>query len=164
MAEFVVQGGLKFQTATPDEVRAIMREENAAERERARGYKWMRLPTYLTGKASGSAITLGITKGQTPVGPAQGYAWVIRRLVVTGLTSGGTPDVINLFLNDNFNGPILWQFNGNNFGYTFGRSEMVVTTGETLALQSVGTFASTSAIILSGELEEVPQEMLYKAR
>jgi len=56
----------------------------------------------------------------------------------------------------------LWQFNGNNFGYTFGKLELLVMGGETLSLQSVGTFASTSLITLSGELTEVPSEMVYK--
>lgn len=168
MADVVIRGGGTFQTVTPDEMRSILREiareENAAQREAARTFKWMRLPTYLQGKPSASALTLGITKGQTPLGPEQGYAWAIRRLIVTGLTSGTTPDVVNLYLNDNFGGPIQWQFNGNNFGYTFGRSEMVLMPGDTLALQNSGSIAATGNIILSGEVEEVASEMLFKIR
>jgi hypothetical protein len=164
MAQFTIQGGTQLETATPAEVRAIYAEELAADRARARGYKWMRLPTSLQGKPSGSAITLGVTRGQPPVGPQQGYAWCLRRLVVDGLTAGATPDVVNLYPNDGFNGPPLWQFNGNNFGYTFGRSEMVLNAGDTLSLQSSGTIAATGLVRLSGELEEVPAEMLYKIR
>jgi len=133
------------------------------ERERARGYKWMRLPTTLSGLIASSAIQLGVAKGQV-CGPEQGYAWTLRRLIVTGLTTGTTPDVVNLFLNDRFSGPPIWQFNGNNFGYTFGRSEMVLMPGDTLSLQNVGTIAATGTVTLSGELEEVPAEMLYKVR
>lgn len=150
----------------PDARRDWWAEQQAAAdaREAARGYKWMRLPTYLQGKPASSAITLGITKGQPPTGPEQGYAWVLRRLVVDGLASGATPDIVNLYLNDAFNGAPLWQFNGNNFGYTFGRCEMVLNAGDTLALQNIGTINATGLIRLSGELEEIPAEMLYKLR
>ena len=168
MADVLIRGGSRFQTTTPDEMRQIIHEtqvaESAAFREQARTFKWMRLPANLTGKPASSAIKLGVTQGQLPVGPEQGYAWAIRRLIVTGLTSGATPDIVNLYLNDNFGGPIQWQFNGNNFGYTFGRSEMVLMSGDTLALQNSGSIASTSTITLTGELEEVAAEMLYKVR
>jgi hypothetical protein len=56
----------------------------------------------------------------------------------------------------------LWQFNGNNFGYTFGRLEMTLTGGDSLTFASVGTFAATGTIRVTGELVEVPAEMLYK--
>jgi len=140
-----------------------MREEAAAERERARGWKWMRLPTILTGTASGSALNIGINTG-IQLGPDQGYAWSLRRLVVLGLTTGATPDVVNLQLHGGtaVNAPPLWQFNGNNFGYTFNHMSMVMRPGDRLNLVSVGTFASTSRIVLGGELVEAPAEMLFK--
>ena len=168
MALFTVRGGEQIETVTPDEVRQIIREsqeaERAAFREQARTFKWMRLPTNLQGKPASNAIKLGVTQGQLPVGPEQGYAWTLRRLVVTGLTAGASPDIVNLYLNDNFGGPIEWQFNGNNFGYTFGRSELVLMSGDTLALQNSGNIAATGNIVLSGEVEEVAAEMLYKIR
>ena len=42
-------------------------------------------------------------------------------------------------------GAPLWQFNGNNFGYTFGRVEMTLSPGDTLKFASVGTFARPAA-------------------
>lgn len=125
-----------------------------------RGIKWMRLPI-LSGPISGAAITLGGVTGNT-IGPDSGYAWSLRRLIVTGLASGATPDVVNLYLNDNFNQPPLWQFNGNNFGYTFGKLELVLIGGDTLALRNVGNLTATGNITLAGELIEVPTEMLGK--
>ena len=162
MAIVQIAAGAKIDIPTRAEIREDLTGVwSAQEREAARGFKWMRLPEILQGNAAKSAITLGATKGQI-LGPEQGYVWALRRLIVSGMTSGGTPDVINLYRNDRFNGPPLWQFNGNNFGYTFGKLELILMGGDTLSLQSVGTFASTSLIVLSGELTEVPAEMLYK--
>jgi len=156
-----LRGGMELEVPDRREIREIA---DAAVRAEAAAYTWMRLPETLSGRPSGSAITLGVGKGQV-LGPQQGYAWVIRRLVVTGLTaSATTPDIVNFFLNDRFNGPVWWQLNGNQFGETFGRSELVMMPSDTMSLQSVGTLAATGLIIVSGELEEVPAEMLYKVR
>ena len=130
-------------------------------RDRFRGVKWMRLPLGLSGNVVAGAITLGISNGQV-VGPDQGFAWSIKRLVVAGLTSGATPDIVNLYLNDNFSFPPLWQFNGNNFGYTFGKADLVLIGGDTLSIKNVNTMAATGQITVSGELWEVPTEMIGK--
>ena len=155
-----IQGGNSYDLASPAEVRQIVSEQQQAA---ARGITWMRIPTGLQGKPSGSAITLGITQGQPPTGPDLGYIWSVRRLTVTGLTRSATaPDIVNLYLNDNFNGPVLWQFNGNNFGYSFGLGELIINSGETLALQNSGTIAATGTITLSGEVWQVPSERQYE--
>jgi len=162
MPEVTIQGGLKVDIPNRGEIKDTLAAEfDARERQQARGWKWMRLPETLTGAVAASAIQLGATKGQV-LGPQSGYAWSLRRLIVTGLTTGTTPDVVNLYRNDRFAGPPIWQFNGNNFGYTFGRLEMVLMGSDTLSLQNVGTIAATGTIALSGELIEVPAEMLWK--
>lgn len=159
MADVLIRGGSTVNIPTTAEIQHVIRTEL---RETARGIKNLALPTYLQGKPSGSAITLGVTKGQPPVGPEQGYSWGITRLVVSGLTaSASTPDIVNLYLNDNFSGPVYWQFNGNTFGYNFG-PPLILKPGNTLSLQNSGTIASTSLIILSGELWEVPAEMEWR--
>lgn len=162
MPEIVLQAGARFEIPNKAEVRdAFSAELDARDRQAARGFKWLRLPEILTGTPSGNAITLGATKGQV-LGPESGYAWSLKRLIVSGLTTGATPDVVNLYRNDRFSGPPLWQFNGNNFGYTFGKLELVLMGGDTLSLQNVGSIASTSPVLVSGELIEVPAEMLWK--
>lgn len=155
-----IRGGSKVDIPSLREIHEVV----AAElRETARGVKFLRLPTSLQGKAASNAITLGITKGQPPVGPEQGWAWSIRDLEVTGLTaSAGTPDIVNIYLNDNFTGPLWWQFNGNSPGYTFNLGEKILMPGETLSLQNVGNIASTSLIILSGGYWQAPAEMIWK--
>jgi hypothetical protein len=156
----VVQIRAGAQADIPDrrEIQELIRAEL---REAARGVKWMRLPQTLQGFAANSAITLG-DKVSAPLGPEQGYAWSIRRLIVEGMTAGTTPDVINLYRNSVTGQAPLWQFNGNNFGYSFGPLELVLLSGDSLKLASVGTFASTSLIRLTGELVELPGEMLGK--
>ena len=141
----------------------IAREVGIAQREAARGWKHMSLPV-LSGTIASAAITLGVTKGQLPVGPESGYVWSLRRLIVTGLATGATPDVVNLYKNDAFSGPPLWQLNGNNFGYTFGFGELVIKSGETLALQNSGSLTATGLVTLSGELDEAPAEKYYAGR
>ena len=134
---------------------------SAHRRESLRGIKWMRLPV-MQATASGGAVTLDEHTAKIGLGPEQGYAWSITRLVVDGLTAGATPDIVNLYRNGIASQPPLWQFNGNNFGYTFNRLELVLLPGDTLKLASTGSFAATGLIRLTGELIEVPAEMLAK--
>lgn len=128
--------------------------ESARERAEVRGIKDMYLPELLTGKAASSAIALGAAHGQV-VGPELGYTWFFYRLILFGLNTG---DVVNLYRRDDFGGVPLWQFNGANFGYTFGKAQLFLHGGETLNLQNSGTIASTSQITLGGCLVEVPAE------
>ena len=160
----LIAGGQHIDALTPAELSAFWAEQqqaqSARDRERYRSVKHMRLPQTLSGKPASSAITLGVSKGQQAVGPALGWSWVVRRLIVSGLTSGASPDVVNLYLNDAFNYPPVWQFNGNNFGYTFGKGEIVLYGGDTFSLQNSGTIAATGLITLAGEVVEVATERL----
>ena len=152
MSRYKIQGGAEFEVPSAREIAA---EVSAGEREKARGYKSMRLPQ-ISGKAASSAITLGA--GIAQVGPESGYMWSVRRIVINGMTAGSVPDVINMYVNDTGGQP-LWQFNGNNFGYTFGRREIVINPGEILLFASSGTFAATGTITVSGQVDNVIAEM-----
>lgn len=155
--EVVIRGGASVDIPSTAEIREIVAEQ---ERASARGFKWMRLPV-LQGKAASNAITLNEQNSGSPLGPDQGYAWSLRRVVVDGMTSGATPDVINMYRSSTGGAP-LWQFNGNNFGFTFGKLEMVLGPGDALQFASVGTFTATGLIRVTGELVELPAEMLAK--
>ena len=157
MAEVVIRGGMTADIPTAAEIRAVVAAET---REAARGWKHLRLPTILQGTPAGGALNIGIGNGIN-LGPDQGYAWSVRRLVVSGLTaSASAPDIVNLYLHANQQ-PI-WQFNGNSFGYTFDRAEIVLWPGDRLDLKNVGSLAATGLIVLSGEVDEVPAEMMHK--
>jgi len=120
------------------------------------GIKYMRIPR-LVGQVSSNAIQLGA--GPIVCGPASGFAWSIRRLLVNGLTAGATPDVVNIYRNGIGSDPV-WQFNGNSFGGTFGRLELVLLPNESLWVANVGSIAATGQITLTGEAVEVPAERM----
>jgi len=161
MPKVHIQGGLAVEIPNREENRAdVAAVMDARELVQARGVKWLRLPE-MYGTPANSALTMDESHGVAVVGPESGYAWSLRRIIVDGMTTGATPDVLNMYRNSTSGAP-LWQFNGNNFGYTFGRLEMVLMPGDTLKFASVGTFAATGRIRVSGELVEVPAEMLWK--
>lgn len=179
MARFEFGIGKFFETLTQAELneslesyRALARAE---ERQRAWGKKYGRVT--VTGQAAGSVLAMGGDYPNSGPGgtlvpakqPLAGYAWAVFRASVSGLTSGTTPDVVALHRTTPgalYTGTSLsngvWQFNGNNFAYTFSFGQMVFLEGETPVLTSVGTFASAARIVLSMDYQEVPQEQLYK--
>lgn len=154
--------GQTADVLSPGEHRSTLRGElEAAERARETGRKWMHLPP-LQGTAAAGVLLLGHA---APVcGPMSGYIWSVSRLVVTGLTTGATPDIVNFFLNDSRGGaaPVWWQLNGNQFGETFGRGQLLIMPGETLICRSLGSFAATGTITVTGDLEQVPAQMQGK--
>lgn len=160
MPKVKLSAGAEIDFLNKEELGQALKEWDAFELARIRGVKWMRLPELLSGKAAGGVLSIGETTGIT-IGPKSGYLWSLRRLVVDGLTSGATPDVVNLYRGTPAGRP-LWQFNGNNFAYTFGKLTQTLMGGETLALASVGTFTATGQITLSGELLEIPAELAGK--
>ena len=154
--------GQTADVLSPAEHRGQLRSElEARERARETGRKWMHLPP-LQGIAAAGVLLLGHA---APVcGPQSGYLWTVTALKVTGLTTGSTPDIVNFYLNDSRGGaaPVWWQLNGNQFGETFGRGQMLVMPGETLICRSLGTFNATGTITVTGDLEQVPAEMQGK--
>jgi len=140
-----------------------------AEHDKSRGVKWMRLPV-LQGLVTAAGINLGENTGagegnQQRVAPDEGYAWSLRRIIVAGLAFGATPDVVNLFRSSSQQqGGLLWQFNGNNFGYAWGKGQVTLMPGDSLTVASVGAVTAPvgTLITVSGELVSVPAEMLAK--
>lgn len=131
--------------------------ERAREMERLRGETNVRLPLLIATGAN--PFTLGGDVGTEPLQtPEEGYVWSLRHLVIEGLTTGATPDVVNILRG----GRIIWQLNGNQFCQTWGRGEMVIKGGEALAYQSVGTFNATGKIVIHGSAYQVPGPMIGK--
>lgn len=176
MAEVEIKVGAKFDALTHGELSGELdrREARAAafEREQLRGIKIRRI-TPLLGVAVGGVLDMGgdnpwpAAPGQAaaaaaPCGPAEGLAWMIRLISIGGLTAGTTPDIVNLYISGQQSQLPWWQFNGNNFAYTFGRREMFLMPGESLHFKSVGTFAATGQITVVGNCEQVPAEMIAK--
>jgi len=154
-----LHAGVELHNMSPDEFRGILAERSAADRAALRGIKHAAyFPKSYQGKASGGVLQLGEAQ---QLSPAEGYIWAIRRIVLTGLTAGATPDVVNLYFDDSFS-QAQWQFDGNHFGYGWGRGEMTIGSGQALFFQSVGTFNATGTIFLGGQYDIVPAEMAGK--
>jgi hypothetical protein len=140
-----------------------VRDYITAQNDKYRGVKHFRLPL-MQGTVAGAAFSIGELSGVV-CGPEEGYAWAIRRLLVTGLARGATPDVAQLFRSSSAQqGGFLWEFNGNNFGYTFGKGELSLMPGDRLQLNNFGaiTAAAGTQITLQGEVDETPAEMFAK--
>lgn len=159
MAKVKLDFGAEFEVLTQGELDdSLCRSYDRAALAMVRGIRYRRLPI-LSGAAVSGVLTLGVTAPES--GPDSGFAWSLRRIFVNGLTGGATPDVVQLFRNGGGEQP-MWQISGASPGQTFGRLEAVLLGGETLVVASSGTFAATGQITVSGELIEVPSEMLPK--
>jgi hypothetical protein len=152
-----------------DALRKYREQAVLAEREKISGLKYFRLPRLYATPASGTVVlgeqwsANGTAQTYTDqiMGPNAGYAWSIRRLSVSGLGTGTSPDQLDIYRNG-FHTDAVWQLNGNTFYQTFGKTEMLLLGGEKLIAASVGSLVSTSQVILSGDAVEVPQELLGK--
>ena len=135
------------------------------ERDALDGIKYFRMPTLYATPASGTVVLGDSWAGQTytgqVIGPNSGFVWSIRRLAANGLGTGTSPDILNVYRNGTGVAP-MWQLNGNNWGYSFGPTEMLLLPGEKLIAMSLGSLVSTAQITLTGDAIEVPQAMLGK--
>jgi hypothetical protein len=161
MAKFRIGANAEIDLLTKDELdtslTSALAEADAAQEARLRGLKRIPLPM-IYGTASGGVLNMG-GASTTPIAtPRAGYVWSVRHLVIEGLTSGATPDVVNIT-----QGPrTWWQLNGNQFCQTFGRGEIMLTNGQAFAYVSVGTFAATGTIVAHGYVNEAPAELAGK--
>jgi hypothetical protein len=181
-----------FDTLTKPELDQSLAEyrkaADIAQREQARGIKYMRLNPPVTGQAAASKLAMGgdfitgtAASGGSSVGgqpgaptpqPRPGYCWLVRRAAVQGLTNGTTPDIVNLFRRQSdanawLNGPSSvsggdWQFTGNNYAYTFSYGQLAFLEGETPIIVSQGTFAATGPVTFRMDFEELPQDEIWK--
>jgi len=149
--------GIQSQLGQVREYQDAARLFRIQEQERLRSRKPIRFGLLSATGANPFSMGGDTNPQNVQIGPDEGFVWSIRLLIVQGLTTGATPDVVNIRLNSAA-GRILWNLNGNSFGTTFGRGEMVLFGGDTLFVQSVGTFASTSTITLHGLTENISAE------
>jgi hypothetical protein len=168
MAKMRLELGAELDTLTKGELDHSLGAAVAMVREEQRGLKYRRIPQ-LSGVAAGGVLNIGGDVGGGPggtwsgasVGPREGWAWEIGLITVAGLTSGTTPDVVNMFIVGAGSGIPWWQFNGNNFAYTFGSGCLVLLPGERIQLVSQGAFAAAGTITLTGSIRsQMPAEKL----
>lgn len=135
------------------------------EQEALAGLKYFRLPRLYATPSSGTVVLGDAWAGQTYTGqtvsPNESYVWSIRRLACNGLGTGSSPDTLNIYRAGTHTDPV-WQLNGNNFAYTFGKAELILKPGEKLVAVSAGSLVSTAQITLTGDAIEVPEILLGK--
>lgn len=154
--KFVLDFQSEIDILTKDELDdSLAAARDGYVRALLRGIKWMRLPI-LRGTAQGGALVLGAQ--DATVGPESGFAWSLRRIAVAGLSSG---DVVGIYRNSS-NNPPMWQVDDSFPFAKFGLGEMVLTGGDEMVVASIGAFGATGTIQVTGELLEVPMEMLPK--
>ena len=170
MSKVKLDIGAVVDFVSPDELQQALAEHrqraDAAEQEYIKGLKYIRLPRLYATPSSGTVVLGQAWSGNSAytdqvISPNSGYVWSVRRLLVTGLGTGQTPDVINFYRND-ITGPVLWQLNGNSFGQTFGKTEMILLPGDKLVAQSVGSMTSTLMVTITGDAVACPVVMIGK--
>jgi hypothetical protein len=161
VAEFEIKAGAKIDILNKGELDHSLKEAEAREVAALRGLKPLRF--MLTGAVASSACTIGdpstASTGGVISGPEQGYVWVVRHLVIEGLTASATaPDVMNIYRNAR----IVWQLNGNVFCQTWGKGEILLNPGEVLYFKNSGSLAATGQITCHGTVWNVPAELIGK--
>ena len=163
MALQVIRGGAPVDIPTPGEVadvvdiraREFAREQaqiqDARERERLRGVKWLEATAVASTDGSG-ALTLP-AKGAPPLGPELGYAWSVRRISVNGI-SGGTNAFLNLYYSDSAGGTGLIKFIDSLSTFDAARyassGALIVTGGRSLVLSGGVLGASVQVAVIIG--------------
>ena len=141
-----------------DSLAKYRQQADAYSQGAMRGFKYIRMGRLYATPTTGTVV---IGTGYPNMAPDSGYVWSVRRLSATGLGTGNAPDILNIYRNETNTDPV-WQLNGNNWCYTFGKSEFLLLSGEFLMAKSLGSMTSTSQITLSADVVEVPAEMIGK--
>ena len=132
--------------------------ERIREQEKISGVKaGLRLPVIRF--TATNPFTIGGDTATTPQKPDEGRAWYLRHLVITGLATGATPDVVNILRGNT----VIWQLNGNQFAQTWGKSDIKIAPGESLSYQSVGTVTATGTVTITGAVDDWPAEKIGQA-
>lgn len=126
----------------------------------ARGVKFLRFGPWSATIASNAFSFDGSQTSGT--GPREGFVWTIKRLVVTGLATGTTPDIVNFYRGAPTGAVPLWQLNGNSFAATFGKGDLLLLPGEYLSFKNVGSTTATGNVSIAGDVLECAAEEIIK--
>lgn len=148
MAKFKIAAGADIELLT----QAELEQSLAANRVPYQAMTLMRLQV-INGSAAAGALNLGGDANPAHT-PDTGYVWSLRHLVIAGLTRGATPDIVQIFRAQ----LPIWELNGNQYAQTWGRGEIMINQGETLAYRSVGTFGAAGQITIHGAAWQVPAQ------
>jgi hypothetical protein len=105
-----------------------------------------------------------ISSREHNLGPPDGYAWAVQRLVIGGLTTGSTPDVAAFYRGVPSQQAVdptllLNTVNGNAPAWHPGRTGLILQPGESVIAANLGTVAA-SQVTLTGEIIQMEQWLL----
>lgn len=157
MAVFTIRGGDQFETVTPDEsrgiIRDVIREENAALRERYRGVKRMEV----TIPVATPAISVFVG-GPGAAGPEEGYIWSLMLAGITLSSGGNNLTIYKASASGDTRRPLAFipaPSAGSVMLATWSKSQAYLRHAEGLYLVASGGTINT--VYLAGE--QVPSEM-----
>jgi hypothetical protein len=153
VALFKLGANAEVELLTQAELNASLQASEQRQRQPYQAISFMRLPV-INGVAVAGALSMGgdVNPEHTP---AMGYAWSLRHLAIIGLTRGASPDAVRILRGQ----LAIWELNGNQSFQTWGRGEIMINEGETLAYQNIGTFAATGQIIIHGMAWQAPAQL-----
>lgn len=156
MAKFKISAGAEIDVVTKDEVR----EELAHARanwvgEVARGCRWKRGSMFGTTDGAG-LVTIG-ENGENALGPGEGFAWLLKRVAVTGYDPVA-PSTQSLALYQGAANPsaIIVPKLGT---YTAEMNELLMPK-DTLVVS--GTAAISTKVWVTVQVKEVPVSLLWR--
>lgn len=159
MAKVQILPGHEYDIVSPAELHhAFQREQermDAFMRDSVRGIKPLRLqPQY-------QEVAAGAFSGVI-MGPASGYAWVVKRLTTYGIAAADVNTaVINLYFGAEATDSLFIDQLIPNAAWKGSADCLVVNSGEDLFILGTGV-PSTSQVLVTGFAVEVPSEMIGK--
>jgi hypothetical protein len=159
MAKVKLEIGAELDLLAPKDLRAELDQSAAGWfRELARGLKVIRFPQPLTATVSGGAVTIGAEQPDAPpLGPRQGFVWMIQRISVWGDQS--TDDILLYRGSDSAN-QFIARISLATGIFTPGSKALLLHPGEQLLF--TGTGLTSTSITVNGEAIEAPGPMIWK--
>lgn len=150
--------GGSFETLNKAELDLSLREFMV---DALKGIRPVQIASQGVADATG-VVTLGgavsVTGGT--LGPEVGFFWSVLRLAVR---VDGVPAAFSLYRNTVDPGSLIRDVPGSSNGYApFGVSELLITGGDTLVVQSQSLTPSTGVMSVSGQAAEIPAGLLWK--
>jgi hypothetical protein len=158
MSEVKIQAGVKFETTSPAELRALLKEAHSGQmQELATGVKPMDFQA--TGTIAGAAVTIPQPQNQQiKLGPGPGFLWLIERVSCFGLAAA---DVLQVHKTVTDGTAFVGNLPGSTGFLHIGSKGIKLQPGQFLVLTGAGLTA-TGQLIVNGECIEVPAFMLAK--
>lgn len=146
----------EIETLTQPELEAALtKTATALVQEQARGFSTVRFAS--DGTIATGALTVP-APGNPPIGPEQGFAWAVQRVVADNLA---TADVLKVYRNAVGANSFLGVITATNNGLHCGSHGLILRGGEQLLITGA-SLTATGDIVVTGEAIEVGELDIYK--